>query len=207
MTGGFFNTLKGGGSLAKDEYGLTLKQRAFADEYIANGGNGTKAYFVAYPSTKKEITARSNASKLLTNTNILKYIEEQTKMTFAERGMVSRNAINHLIDLAMGIETTSRSTVYNNITEELEQDVTYTNSAPPKVQVETMALLMKYLGADDVNKDLTRKRLEIEIKRADAEAKVSQNKADKLTSDEHTDELLKALINPPVKEDSHDDTV
>lgn len=193
--------------MAKDEYGLTLKQRAFADEYIANGGNGTKAYFVAYPSTKKEITARSNASKLLTNTNILKYIEEQTKMTFAERGMVSRNAINHLIDLAMGIETTSRSTVYNNITEELEQDVTYTNSAPPKVQVEAMALLMKYLGADDVNKDLTRKRLEIEIKRADAEAKVSQNKADKLTSDEHTDELLKALINPPVKEDSHDDTV
>lgn len=193
--------------MAKDEYGLTLKQRAFADEYIANGGNGTKAYFVAYPSTKKEITARSNASKLLTNTNILKYIEEQTKMTFVERGMVSRNAINHLIDLAMGIETTSRSTVYNNITEELEQDVTYTNSAPPKVQVEAMALLMKYLGADDANKDLTRKRLEIEIKRADAEAKVSQNKADKLTSDEHTDELLKALINPPVKEDSHDDTI
>lgn len=193
--------------MAKDEYGLTPKQRAFADEYIANGGNGTKAYFVAYPSTKKEITARTNASKLLTNTNILKYIEEQTKMTFAERGMVSRNAINHLIELAMGIETTSRSTVYNNITEELEQDLVYTNAAPPKVQVEAMALLMKFLGTDNVNNDLLRKRLEIDTRKAEAEAKISQNKADKLTSDEHTDELLKALINPPVKEDSHDDTV
>ncbi|WP_448667500.1 terminase small subunit [Aerococcus viridans] len=193
--------------MAKDEYGLTLKQRAFADEYITNGGNGTKAYFVAYPSTKKEVTARTNASKLLTNTNILKYIEEQTKMTFAERGMVSRNAINHLIELAMGIETTSRSTVYNNITEELEQDLVYTNAAPPKVQVEAMALLMKFLGTDNVNNDLLRKRLEIDTRKAEAEAKISQNKADKLTSDEHTDELLKALINPPVKEDSHDDTV
>jgi phage terminase small subunit len=193
--------------LAKDEYDLTPKQRAFADEYILNGGNGTKAYLKVYKNVKNEETARVNASRLLTNANVANYIREKTEMTLLERGLLAQKAINHLTDLAMGVETTSRSTVYNNLTEELEQDNVYTNSAPPKVQVEAMALLMKFLGTDNVNNDLLRKRLEIDTRKAEAEAKISQNKADKLTSDEHTDELLKALINPPVKEDSHDDTV
>ncbi len=59
----------------------------------------------------------------------------------------------------------------------------------------------------DLNTDLMRDKLVAEVAKAEAEARIEQNKADKLTSDEHTDELLKALINPPVKEDSHDDTV
>lgn len=193
--------------MAKDEYGLTLKQRAFADEYITNGGNGTQAYLKVYKNVKNAETAQVNASRLLSNAMVVKYIRDKTEMTLLERGMLVKRAINHLTDLALGIGTSSRSTVYNNITEELEQDVTYTNSAPPKVQVEAMALLMKFLGTDNVNNDLLRKRLEIDTRKAEAEAKISQNKADKLTSDEHTDELLKALINPPVKEDSHDDTV
>lgn len=193
--------------MVKDEYGLTPKQRAFADEYILNGGNGTHAYLKVYKNVKNEDTARANASRLLANANVASYIREKTEMTLLERGLLAQKAINHLTDLAMGMETTSRSTIYNKLTEELEQDNIYTNSAPPKVQVEAMALLMKFLGTDNVNNDLLRKRLEIDIRKAEAEAKVSQNKADKLTSDEHTDELLKALINPPVKEDSHDDTI
>lgn len=193
--------------MAKDEYGLTPKQRAFADEYILNGGNGTQAYLKVYKNVKNAETAQVNASRLLSNAMVVRYIREKTEMTLLERGLLAQKAINHLTDLAMGVETTSRSTVYNNLTEELEQDNVYTNSAPPKVQVEAMALLMKFLGTDNVNNDLLRKRLEIDTRKAEAEAKISQNKADKLTSDEHTDELLKALINPPVKEDSHDDTV
>lgn len=204
---GCFSILKGGGILARDEYGLTPKQRAFADEYIINGGNGTQAYLRVYKNVKNANTASSNASESLRNPDILGYISKKTEMTLAERGLLAQRAINHLTDLALGVETTSRSTVFNNITEELEQDNVYTNSAPPKVQVEAMALLMKFLGTDNVNNDLLRKRLEIDTRKAEAEAKISQNKADKLTSDEHTDELLKALINPPVKEDSHDDTV
>ena len=56
---------------------LTQKQKLFADYYISNGGNGSDAYKKAYPSCKKDDTARVNASKLLTNANIAKYIRNK----------------------------------------------------------------------------------------------------------------------------------
>lgn len=160
--------------MAKDEYGLTPKQRAFADEYILNGGNGTHAYLKVYKNVKNEDTARANASRLLANANVSRYIREKTEMTLLERGLLAQKAIDHLTDLAMGTETTSRSTVYNKLTEELEQDNVYTNSAPPKVQVEAMALLMKFLGVDDPNRDLTRKKQELEIEKVQAQVKEKQ---------------------------------
>lgn len=49
---------------------LTVKQRAFADYYIENGGNATQAAISAGYSEK---TARSQGQRLLTNVDIKKY--------------------------------------------------------------------------------------------------------------------------------------
>ena len=166
--------------MAKDEYGLTPKQRAFADEYILNGGNGTQAYLKVYKNVKNAETAQVNASRLLSNAMVVRYIREKTEMTLLERGLLAQKAINHLTDLAMGTETTSRSTVYNNLTEELEQDNVYTNSAPPKVQVEAMALLMKFLGVDDANRDLTRQKQELEIEKLQSQIGGNEQQDDKI---------------------------
>jgi phage terminase small subunit len=57
---------------------LTDKQRIFANEYLVDP-NATRAYKVAYKSCKKDETARVNGSKLLTNTNVKNYIDEQLK--------------------------------------------------------------------------------------------------------------------------------
>lgn len=57
---------------------LTPKQKAFCDEYLKDL-NGTRAYKEIYKSAKKDITARTNASKLLTNTNVKAYIAERMK--------------------------------------------------------------------------------------------------------------------------------
>ena len=57
---------------------LTIKQQRFADEYIISG-NATEAYLKAYPSVKKETTARANSSRLLTNANIISYLQEREK--------------------------------------------------------------------------------------------------------------------------------
>lgn len=57
---------------------LTPKQQAFADYYIQTG-NATESYKKAYPSCKKDDTARANASRLLTNANVVAYIEEKQK--------------------------------------------------------------------------------------------------------------------------------
>ena len=166
--------------MAKDEYGLTPKQRAFADEYILNGGNGTQAYLKTYKNIKNVETAQANSSRLLSNAMVARYIREKTEMTLLERGLLAHKAINHLTDLAMGTETTSRSTVYNKLTEELEQDNVYTNSAPPKVQVEAMALLLKFLGADDPNRDLTRQKQELEIEKLQSQIGGNEQQDDKI---------------------------
>lgn len=55
---------------------LTEKQKRFADEYIRTG-NITQSYLIAYPNVKKESTARSAGSRLLTNVNVKTYIDER----------------------------------------------------------------------------------------------------------------------------------
>ena len=61
-----------------DIYGLTIKQKKFADEYIISG-NATEAYKKAYTNIKKDETARANASRMLTNANVKNYIDERMK--------------------------------------------------------------------------------------------------------------------------------
>lgn len=63
---------------------LTPKQKAFCDEYLTDL-NGTRAYKKIYKSAKKDITARTNASKLLTNANVKAYIAERMKEIQTEK--------------------------------------------------------------------------------------------------------------------------
>lgn len=53
---------------------LTEKMKSFCREYFANGGNGTKAYLVAYDTTS-EVTAANEASILLKRADINEYIK------------------------------------------------------------------------------------------------------------------------------------
>lgn len=55
---------------------MTKKQKIFADEYLIDL-NATRAYRVAYPSVKKDETAKSAGSRMLTNVNVAKYIAER----------------------------------------------------------------------------------------------------------------------------------
>lgn len=55
---------------------MTEKQRIFADEYLIDL-NATRAYKAAYPSVKKDETAKSAGSRMLTNVNVAKYIAER----------------------------------------------------------------------------------------------------------------------------------
>lgn len=55
---------------------MTEKQKLFADEYLIDL-NATRAYRVAYPSVKRDETAKSAGSRMLTNVNVAKYIKER----------------------------------------------------------------------------------------------------------------------------------
>jgi len=55
---------------------LTQNQLRFADEYIISG-NATDAYKKSYTSVKKDNVARANASRLLTNANVIAYVKKR----------------------------------------------------------------------------------------------------------------------------------
>lgn len=98
--GGFFNTLKGGGKLAKEKK-LTLKQQRFADEYIISG-NATQSAIEAGYSKKY---ANTNASKLLQNTTIKRYIDEQLEILKNERVADQQEVLEYLTSIVRGEQT------------------------------------------------------------------------------------------------------
>lgn len=63
---------------------MTEKQRRFADEYLIDC-NATRAYKAAYPKIKSDEAARVNGCKLLMNTNIKNYIDEQLEKMHNEK--------------------------------------------------------------------------------------------------------------------------
>ena len=63
---------------------LNNNQIAFCDFYIELG-NATEAYKRSYKSCKSDAVARTNSSRLLTNANIKKYIEEKMKQIESNR--------------------------------------------------------------------------------------------------------------------------
>lgn len=78
---------------------MTPAQKRFADEYLIDL-NATKAYKAAYPSCKKDETARVNGSKLLTNTNIQDYISKKQKELEKKSGVTQQRIIEELAKIA-----------------------------------------------------------------------------------------------------------
>ncbi len=57
---------------------MNNNHKLFCHEYVKNGNNGTRAYMEVYSNCTEE-TARRNASKLLTKTDVKGYIESLQK--------------------------------------------------------------------------------------------------------------------------------
>lgn len=80
---------------------MTNAQRIFCDEYLIDL-NGTRAYKVAYPNIKKDSTARTNASRLLTIANIKSYIEERMKEKEQEAIATQDEVLKYLTSVLRG---------------------------------------------------------------------------------------------------------
>lgn len=92
---GFLLCHEGGdGKLSK----LTLKQKRFADEYIITG-NATESAVKAGYSKKY---ANTNASKLLQNTTIKKYIDERLKILDSEKIADQKEVLQYLSAVMRG---------------------------------------------------------------------------------------------------------
>ena len=90
----FLLLIGGDGKLSK----LALKQKRFADEYIISG-NATESAIKAGYSKKY---ANTNASKLLQNTTIKKYIDERLKILDSEKIASQKEVLQYLSAVMRG---------------------------------------------------------------------------------------------------------
>lgn len=79
---------------------MTNAQKRFCDEYLIDL-NATKAYKAAYKNCKSDLTARVNASKLLTNTNVQEYIKERQEELQKETKVTQDIIIQELAKIAL----------------------------------------------------------------------------------------------------------
>ena len=80
---------------------MTEKQKLFADEYLIDC-NATRAYKVAYPTVKKDEVARANASRLLTNANVQKYINDRMQKIHNEKTADAQEVMEYLTSVLRG---------------------------------------------------------------------------------------------------------
>lgn len=79
---------------------MTNAQKRFCNEYLIDF-NASRAYKAAYKSCKSDLTARTNASKLLTKTNIQKYISEKQKEIEERTEITQKKIIQELAKIAL----------------------------------------------------------------------------------------------------------
>lgn len=97
---------------------LSNNQKLFCQEYLKLGMNGTQAYMKIYKTCKKEETARTNASRMLTKANIQEYIKELQKKVEEKTTVTIEDIVNELTAIAFA----DRTKISKVINEEIEID-------------------------------------------------------------------------------------
>jgi phage terminase small subunit len=80
---------------------MNERQKAFGDYYIETL-NAAESYKRAYPSCKRDATARTNGSKLLTKTDIQDYIKERMQSKESARVASQDEVLEFLTQVMRG---------------------------------------------------------------------------------------------------------
>lgn len=139
---------------------LNVKQQKFADEYVINGGNGTKAANAAGYSEK---TADATASRLLRNVKVSEYIKERVNQIEQDRLMNVTEALSLSASIARGEPQKAYSKKYNHLTDEVDKEITYTITPNVEERQRSLDHILKVHGAYIDKKEITQKNIEINI--------------------------------------------
>lgn len=88
---------------------MTNKQKQFADEYLIDL-NATRAYKAVYKNVKRDEVAKAAGSRLLTNVNVKKYIEERLEEIHDEKIADATEVMQYLTSVMRG-ESVSETVV------------------------------------------------------------------------------------------------
>lgn len=120
---------------------MTEKQKIFADEYLIDL-NATRAYRVAYPAVKKDETAKSAGSRMLTNVNVKKYINERLEEIHSEKAADAKEVMEYLTAVLRG-ESRSEEIVVEGLGDGLSKAKTMEKAPSEKDRLKAAELLGK----------------------------------------------------------------
>ncbi|CAK8054128.1 terminase small subunit [Eupransor demetentiae] len=150
---------------------LTVKQKAFADEYVKSGNAKQSAIKAGY----SEKTAKSIGQENLTKPDLKKYIAEKMAKLDEERTMSAKEAIEFLTRVVRGEETETVVVATVSGYEKTKKE------ADLKTRIQaTKEILKRYPGSDEVAKQQLRK-LTAEADIAEANASMVGNQTGRVT--------------------------
>ena len=175
---------------------MTDRQRRFADEYLIDL-NATRAYKAAYPSVKRDETARVNASRMLTNANVQEYIkahmqarQERTQITqdmvLREIAAIAFADINDVVEIKNGSVFLADT---GDLTPEQRKIIAGVKEGQAGVEIKffdrlrALELLGKHLGLFDPRKD--------QLDREEQAARIAKLRAETRTEDERRELVVR----------------
>lgn len=123
---------------------MTEKQKLFADEYLIDL-NATRAYRAVYKNIKNDGVARRNGSRLLTNADIKKYIDERLDEIHNEKTADAQEVMEYLTSVLRG-ESTSEEIVVEGLGDGCSEARTMRKRPSEKDRLKAAELLGKRFG-------------------------------------------------------------
>jgi phage terminase small subunit len=125
---------------------LTPKQKKFCLEYLKDL-NGMRSYRVAYPGIKNNETAKVNASKLLTKTNIQTFISEKQQKIADKVEIQVSDIVRELKNIAFSNGTDFANTVEKKFTDKkIDEDGNET-------EVEKTYQVVELVNTNDISQE------------------------------------------------------
>lgn len=147
---------------------LNNNQIAFCDFYIELG-NATEAYKRAYKSCKTQRTAEVNGNKLLSNTEVKKYIEEKMKEIESDRIAKAEEVLQYLTRVIRD-EETEQVIITKNTGDFITEVEIVDKKLDAKDKIKASELLAKrYYLFNDREIRLKEMKMDLEIKKATEE--------------------------------------
>lgn len=125
-----------------DKYGLNVRERRFADEYIANGRNATKAYKSISPNAK-DTTCASKGYEWIRKGEISAYIKNKTKERLNAASLTADDIIDELITIGFARPQKGYSKQTDLTSGEVLREVEYESTAQREEQIRALELLGK----------------------------------------------------------------
>jgi len=166
---------------------LTKKQKAFADEYLRNGGNATQAAIKAgYSQKTANRIGPQNLSKLV----VKEYLDEKMKPIEKRREINADDALNELISIWQGEIQISTSKQIDNLKKgKVKKDMQYEFTPDLENRIKALDLYLKYKSLLSQTQ-LEKARKEIELMQLKLEA-LQNNKGE--STESKLDKLLETI--------------